>query len=108
MGRTQDRSRDRGRDRAPGAYLRQHPAVAPATDFPGLGAQGLVAKINADAPLLARSRLPALERALSEELIPAKQEIVRDTTESEFNELNMRTRGLLESRLAGLREQLSN
>ena len=44
--------------------------------------------------------------ARSEELIPAKREIVRDNTESEFNELNMRTRALLESRLAGLREQL--
>ncbi|MDQ5917342.1 MAG: hypothetical protein QG660_451 [Pseudomonadota bacterium] len=75
--------------------------------FPVSAQKGLVAKINADAALLARSRLPALERALSEELIPAKQEIVRDNTESEFNELGMRTRGLLESRLAGLREQLA-
>ena len=74
--------------------------------FPVSAQKGLVAKINADASLLARSRLPELERALSEELIPAKQEIVRDSTESEFNELNMRTRALLESRLAGLREQL--
>jgi len=74
--------------------------------FPVSAQKGLVAKINDDADLLARSRLPELERALSEELIPAKQEIVRDSTESEFNELNMRTRALLESRLAGLREQL--
>lgn len=75
--------------------------------FPVSAQKGLVAKINADAALLARSRLPELERALSEELIPAKQEIVRDNTEGEFNELNMRTRALLESRLSGLREQLS-
>jgi hypothetical protein len=75
--------------------------------FPVSAQKGLVAKINADAALLARSRIPELERALSEELIPAKQEIVRDDTESEFNELAMRARGLLESRLAGLREQLS-
>ena len=74
--------------------------------FPVSAQKGLVAKINADSELLARSRLPELERALSEELIPAKREIVRDNTESEFNELNMRTRALLESRLAGLREQL--
>ncbi|HNJ76094.1 MAG TPA: dynamin family protein [Azospira sp.] len=74
--------------------------------FPVSAQKGLVAKINADAALLSRSRLPELERALSEELIPAKREIVRDNTESEFNELNMRTRALLESRLAGLREQL--
>jgi hypothetical protein len=74
--------------------------------FPVSAQKGLVAKINADTALLDRSRLPELERALSEELIPAKREIVRDNTESEFNELNMRTRALLESRLAGLREQL--
>ncbi|MBI2306037.1 MAG: dynamin family protein [Rhodocyclales bacterium] len=75
--------------------------------FPVSAQKGLVAKINADAALLAKSRIPELERALSEELIPAKQEIVRDDTENEFNELGMRARGLLESRLAGLREQLS-
>ena len=81
--------------------------LPPSQVFPVSAQKGQVAKINADTALLARSRLPDLERALSEELIPAKQEIVRDNTESEFNELGMRTRGLLESRLAGLREQLS-
>ena len=81
--------------------------LPPSQVFPVSAQKGLVAKINADTALLERSRLPDLERALSEELIPAKQEIVRDNTESEFNELGMRTRGLLESRLAGLREQLA-
>ncbi|MFC5299865.1 dynamin family protein [Azospira restricta] len=75
--------------------------------FPVSAQKGLVAKINADDALLEKSRIPALERALSEELIPAKQEIVRDDTENEFNELGLRARGLLESRLAGLREQLA-
>jgi serine/threonine protein kinase len=40
-------------------------------------------------------------------LIPAKQEIVRDNTEGEFGEESRRVRGLLESRLASLREQLT-
>lgn len=75
--------------------------------FPVSAQKGLVAKINGDPPLLARSRLPALEAALSEELIPAKRDIVCDSTESEFGEVNRRVRGLLESRLAGLREQLT-
>lgn len=75
--------------------------------FPVSAQKGLVAKINDDAPLLKRSRLAELEYALSEELIPAKQEIVRDSTDAEFADLYMRMRGLLESRLAGLREQLS-
>ncbi|HEX5803374.1 MAG TPA: dynamin family protein [Azospira sp.] len=75
--------------------------------FPVSAQKGLVAKINADDALLAKSRIPELERALSEELIPAKQEIIRDDTDCEFNELDLRASGLLESRLAGLREQLS-
>jgi hypothetical protein len=56
--------------------------------------------------LLERSRLPELELALSNELIPAKQDIVRENTDAEFSDIYMRSRGLLESRLAGLREQL--
>ena len=75
--------------------------------FPVSAQKGLVAKINGDAALLERSRLPILEAALSGELIPAKQDIVRDSTESEFGEVSLRVRGLLESRLAGLREQLN-
>lgn len=74
--------------------------------FPISAQKALVAKINDDAPLLQRSRLPDLEAALSKELIPAKQEIVRENTEGEFADIYMRMRGLLESRLAGLREQL--
>ena len=75
--------------------------------FPVSAQKGLVAKINGDAQLLARSRLPQLEAALSDELIPAKQDIVRDNTESEFGDVSQRMRGLLDSRLAGLREQLT-
>ncbi|HJW23526.1 MAG TPA: dynamin family protein [Rhodocyclaceae bacterium] len=75
--------------------------------FPVSAQKGLVAKINGDAELLARSRLPQLEAALSGELIPAKRDIVRENTEAEFGEVNRRVRGLLESRLAGLREQLA-
>ncbi len=80
----------------------------PATQvFPVSAQKGLVAKINGDASLLERSRLPLLESALSNELIPAKQDIVRDSTESEFGDVNRAVRGLLESRLLGLREQLT-
>jgi hypothetical protein len=39
--------------------------------FPVSAQKGLVAKINKDAPLLAKSRLPKLEIALSSQLIPA-------------------------------------
>ncbi|MBN8513656.1 MAG: dynamin family protein [Candidatus Accumulibacter regalis] len=74
--------------------------------FPVSAQKALLAKINDDQPLLARSRLLELERALTDELIPAKQEIVRDNTDSEFSDCYLRTRSLLDSRLLGLREQL--
>lgn len=74
--------------------------------FPVSAQKALVAKINDDPELLQRSQLTRLERALSEELIPAKQEIVRDSIHVEFADCHQRTRSLLESRLAGLREQL--
>ncbi|MCE1239891.1 MAG: dynamin family protein [Azonexaceae bacterium] len=75
--------------------------------FPVSAQKGLVAKVNGDAGLLARSRLPALENALSGELIPAKRDIVCESTESEFGDVSKRVRGLLDSRLRGLHEQLS-
>lgn len=75
--------------------------------FPVSAQKGLVAKINGDAALLDKSRLPLLEAALSSELIPAKRDIVCDSTESEFGDVSRRVRGLLDSRLTGLREQLT-
>lgn len=75
--------------------------------FPVSAQKGLVAKITGDHELLRQSRLPELETALSEELIPAKQDIVRDNTGGEFNAMYLRIQGLLESRLSGLREQLT-
>lgn len=75
--------------------------------FPVSAQKGLVAKINGDTALLEKSRLPQLETALSRELIPAKREIVCEGTESEFGDVSRRIRGLLDSRLVGLREQLT-
>ena len=75
--------------------------------FPVSAQKGLVAKINGDSALLERSRLPLLETALSEELIPAKRDIVCDNTESEFGDVSRRVRSLLDTRLSGLREQLT-
>ncbi|WP_310493992.1 dynamin family protein [Dechloromonas sp.] len=75
--------------------------------FPVSAQKGLVAKINGDTALLDKSRLPLLEAALSEELIPAKRDIVCDSTEGEFGDVSRRVRSLLDTRLLGLREQLT-
>ncbi len=69
--------------------------------------KGLVAKITQDAALLERSRLPVLEQALSTQLIPGKQEIVRETTRAELGELLGNARAILEARLTGVLEQIS-
>lgn len=74
--------------------------------FPVSAQKALVAKINGDEALLKRSRLLELELALSDELIPAKQEIIHENTDAEFSEIHRDARGLLEARLRNLREQL--
>jgi hypothetical protein len=74
--------------------------------FPVSAQKGLVAKINRDARLLAKSRLPALEYALSDELIPAKRDIIRNQLSSDINELTASKQTLLASRMRNVVEQL--
>lgn len=75
--------------------------------YPVSAQKGLLAKITGDERLLARSRLMALEKALSEELIPSKQAIVRDQTTSEIGDMVASTRALLSARQRGIEEQLA-
>jgi Dynamin family len=74
--------------------------------FPISAQKGLLAKVNGDDALLERSRLPELEKALSDELIPSKKEIVRDNTQGEIEDLINNTNMILEARISGLVEQL--
>ena len=74
--------------------------------FPVSAQKGLVARVNEDTQLLERSRLPLLERALSSELIPARQDIARENAEAEFSDIHARVHSLLEARLTGLRDQI--
>lgn len=74
--------------------------------FPTSAQKGLLAKVNGDEELLAQSRLPELEKALSDELIPSKKEIVRDNTQNEIGDLIANTTLILESRIGGIKEQL--
>lgn len=81
--------------------------LAPSQIFPVSAQKGLLAKISGDDTLLGRSGLPALEKELTDELIPAKKEIVRDNTESEIEDLIANSHTILEARLKGLTEQLA-
>ncbi|MDR3298462.1 MAG: dynamin family protein [Candidatus Accumulibacter sp.] len=75
--------------------------------FPVSAQKGLVARVNGDQALLERSRLPVLEHALSDELIPAKQDVMRENADAEFADIHGRAHSLLDARLAGLREQIA-
>lgn len=74
--------------------------------FPTSAQKGLLAKVNGDAALLKQSRLPELEKALSDELIPSKKEIVRDNTKNELEDLVSNSNMILESRITGVVDQL--
>src|SRR6266567_2011201 len=81
--------------------------IPPAQVFPVSAQKALLAKVNGDDALLARSRLPQLEQALSKELIPAKRHIVGSATRMEIRSLAASMRTILDSRIAGIREQLA-
>jgi hypothetical protein len=74
--------------------------------FPVSAQKGLVAKVTDDARLLKLSRLPALESALVDLLVPAKQRIVRDQTLAMIERITGEVRQALATRERGLIEQL--
>ncbi len=74
--------------------------------YPISAQKALLAKINGDHVLLNKSGLPQLEAALSDKLIPSKQEIVRESTASEISDLITNTHDLLDARLKNILEQL--
>jgi hypothetical protein len=80
--------------------------LTPQQVFPVSAQKGLVGKINRDTALLDKSRLPALETALSNELIPAKQDIIRAQLAIDMNELAASRQALLSSRTRNVVEQL--
>ena len=81
--------------------------VDPSQIYPVSAQKGLLAKINGDSALLEKSRLLKLEKALSDELISSKQAIVRDQTEAEISDLLDSSQSLLQGRMRGIEEQLT-
>ncbi|MBU1236718.1 MAG: dynamin family protein [Gammaproteobacteria bacterium] len=79
----------------------------PASSVFAVSAQkGLVAKIERNEALLEKSRLPLLEDALAEGLLPAKQDIVARVTAAEARQMAGEARQLLMTRRAALGLQL--
>ena len=69
--------------------------------------KALAAKINGDQELLTRSRVLELERRLADELIPGRQNIMREAVRSDLDDLLAGTRGILNSRLHAVQEQIA-
>jgi hypothetical protein len=74
--------------------------------FPISAQKGLVAKINKDAPLLAKSRLPKLEYALSKDLIPSKKSIIRAQLAADIQEITVGQEAIIMARGRSVGEQL--
>lgn len=70
--------------------------------FPVSAQKALVAKVRGDDALLARSRLPALEQYLCNEIIPAKQQIIHETVLATVDARSNEVRDILTSRLQQL------
>jgi hypothetical protein len=75
--------------------------------FPVSAQKGLLARIQRDTALLSRSRLPQLERALIEDLLPAKREIVSAAVEHDAGGLLARTGEVLAGRKRAIADQLA-
>jgi prefoldin subunit 5 len=74
--------------------------------YPVSAQKALVAKVRNDPALLARSRLPELEAALTQELIPFKQTLVSESTQAGVEDVVVKVTELLETRLATLQDQI--
>ena len=81
--------------------------LSPAQVFPVSAQKALLAKVNGDDALLERSRLPALEDALSRTLIPARRDIVGAATQAEVRGLASGVRVRLEAQQGSIAEQLA-
>jgi hypothetical protein len=80
--------------------------LEPMRVFPVSAQKGLVAKVQNDPALLDASRLPLLEEALIDLLVPAKQQIVRDQTVAQVERVAVEARATLSARERGVIEQL--
>lgn len=74
--------------------------------YPVSAQKALVAKIRDDSTLLAKSRLPEFEAALTRELIPFKQALVSESAQGSVEDLVVQTTELLETRLANVQDQI--
>ena len=80
--------------------------ISPKSVFPLSAQKALLAKIRQDHELLERSRLPMLERFLSDDVVPSKQAIVNSNVIEKAGAIVEDTRNTLEIRMKGVQKQL--
>ena len=68
--------------------------------------KGLLGKIKTDYAQIERSGLPALEAKLSDEIIPARQELLRERVIHDIGSMIETTSAMIEARLAAVSEQI--
>jgi hypothetical protein len=81
--------------------------VDPDQVFPLSAQKGLLGKVRNDSQLLKKSRLPELERFLSDTVLPGKQEIVRSNLVTQIGGLVDENLNLLENRKTKITGQLT-
>lgn len=74
--------------------------------FPVSAQKGLLAKIRHDLELLERSNILPLEAILAKDILPQKQEIVRDNVLSEIGNMIKASHSIIDSRLKDTKKQL--
>lgn len=74
--------------------------------YPVSAQKGLLAKIKNDAALLQKSGLLKIEATLSDDILPAKQQIVRENIVSNIGGMVESTQNLLKERFDNTRDQL--
>jgi hypothetical protein len=80
--------------------------VSEAQVFPVSAQKALVARVNADMALFGKSRIGQLESALFNELIPARQDILRGQLREDMDAITAGQQALLGARIRDLVEQL--
>ena len=74
--------------------------------FPVSAQKGLLAKIRHNTELLTKSNILALESILAKDILPQKQQIVRNSIISEIGDMTKESRNLISSRLDDTNKQL--
>ena len=74
--------------------------------FPVSAQKGLLGKIKADHALIERSGLPLLEAKLSSDIIPARQELLRERVMHDIGSMIESTSAMIDARLSAVTDQI--